>query len=201
MPRSAAAAVPRSRRAHHFAAQVARRRRDGGHELGLGHIAVAVHAADLLDQVLLEAHVLGGARGGHRHRPGIARGVLDAESQPAERRGDGVVVHVEAQDRAQPRGSQRHRASRVGPLARVPGRTRQAQVRARRAQEVHRVRRGHGFDGRSDGLRHRNVLACYTHLHALGSEGWAPALVHAATRYHSAAGAAELEVGDMHVPD
>jgi len=64
-----------------------------------------------------------------------------------------------------------------------------------------RVRRGHGFDGRSDGLRHRNVLACYTHLHALGSEGWAPALVHAATRYHSAAGSAEVEVGDMHVPD
>lgn len=43
-----------------------------------------------------------------------------------------------------------------------------------------RVRRGHGFDGESDGLCTRNVLASYTHVHALGAEGWAPALVRAA---------------------
>ncbi len=46
-----------------------------------------------------------------------------------------------------------------------------------------RVRRGFGFDGESDGLCHRNVLACYTHVHALGTETWAPALVRAATRF------------------
>jgi cobyrinic acid a,c-diamide synthase len=43
-----------------------------------------------------------------------------------------------------------------------------------------RVRRGHGFDGRRDGLCYRNVMACYTHVHALGTEGWAPGLVAAA---------------------
>lgn len=39
------------------------------------------------------------------------------------------------------------------------------------------VRRGRGFDGRRDGLCYRNVLATYTHLHALGVPGWAPAVV------------------------
>jgi cobyrinic acid a,c-diamide synthase len=48
-----------------------------------------------------------------------------------------------------------------------------------------RVRRGHGFDGRHDGLCHRNVLACYTHVHALGTEGWAASLVRAAARFRS----------------
>ncbi|UCC84067.1 MAG: cobyrinate a,c-diamide synthase [Gemmatimonadota bacterium] len=46
-----------------------------------------------------------------------------------------------------------------------------------------RVQRGHAFDGERDGLCHRNVLACYTHVHALGTESWAPALVRAAARF------------------
>jgi cobyrinic acid a,c-diamide synthase len=46
-----------------------------------------------------------------------------------------------------------------------------------------RVHRGHAFDGERDGLCHRNVLACYTHVHALGTESWAPALVRAAARF------------------
>jgi cobyrinic acid a,c-diamide synthase len=46
-----------------------------------------------------------------------------------------------------------------------------------------RVRRGYGFDGQRDGLVYRNVLACYTHLHALGTESWAPSVVRAATKY------------------
>jgi len=45
-----------------------------------------------------------------------------------------------------------------------------------------RVCRGHGFDGQHDGLCYRNVLACYTHVHALGTEHWAPSLVRAAVR-------------------
>jgi cobyrinic acid a,c-diamide synthase len=49
-----------------------------------------------------------------------------------------------------------------------------------------RVGRGHGFDGERDGLVHRNVLACYTHIHALGTPGWAPALVQAAIRFRGA---------------
>jgi cobyrinic acid a,c-diamide synthase len=49
-----------------------------------------------------------------------------------------------------------------------------------------RVRRGHGFDGERDGLCHHNVLACYTHVHALGTEQWAPSVVQAARRYNHA---------------
>ncbi len=49
-----------------------------------------------------------------------------------------------------------------------------------------RVLRGHGFDGERDGLCHRNVLAAYTHLHALGTPTWAPALVRAARGHRSA---------------
>ncbi len=48
-----------------------------------------------------------------------------------------------------------------------------------------RVQRGHGFGGRRDGLCHRNALASYTHIHALGVEGWAASLVRAAERRRS----------------
>jgi cobyrinic acid a,c-diamide synthase len=48
-----------------------------------------------------------------------------------------------------------------------------------------RVRRGYGFGDRHDGLCCGNVLACYTHLHASGSETWAPAVVRAALRSKS----------------
>lgn len=43
--------------------------------------------------------------------------------------------------------------------------------------------RGTGFiDGR-DGIRYKNVLACYTHIHALGTPCWAEALVRNAIEY------------------
>jgi cobyrinic acid a,c-diamide synthase len=48
-----------------------------------------------------------------------------------------------------------------------------------------RVVRGHGFDGQKDGICYRNVLASYTHVHALGTETWAPALVRAAVGHRS----------------
>ncbi len=48
-----------------------------------------------------------------------------------------------------------------------------------------RVRRGYGFDGQRDGLCVHNVLATYTHLHALGTESWAPSLVRAAARFRA----------------
>ena len=50
-----------------------------------------------------------------------------------------------------------------------------------------RVRRGYAFDGQRDGLSQGNVLACYTHVHALGVESWAPALVQAAVKFKSRA--------------
>ena len=46
-----------------------------------------------------------------------------------------------------------------------------------------RVRRGFGCDGQRDGLCRHNVLASYTHLHALGTVGWAASVVRAAVRY------------------
>ena len=47
------------------------------------------------------------------------------------------------------------------------------------------VRRGYGFDGEHDGFCHGNVLACYTHVHALGVPGWAASIVGAAIRFKS----------------
>jgi cobyrinic acid a,c-diamide synthase len=40
--------------------------------------------------------------------------------------------------------------------------------------------RGGGIADGRDGFCRGNVLATYTHLHALGTPGWAPALVRAA---------------------
>ena len=48
-----------------------------------------------------------------------------------------------------------------------------------------RVRRGYGFDGQRDGLCYRNVLASYTHVHALGTESWAPSIIRAAAAFSS----------------
>ncbi len=42
---------------------------------------------------------------------------------------------------------------------------------------AYRLTRGHGVDGRHDGIVYKNVLASYTHLHALGVPGWADAFV------------------------
>jgi cobyrinic acid a,c-diamide synthase len=52
-----------------------------------------------------------------------------------------------------------------------------------------RVHRGFGCDGRRDGLSRHNVLASYTHVHALGTPAWAPALVRAGVGYRTAAAA------------
>jgi cobyrinic acid a,c-diamide synthase len=40
-----------------------------------------------------------------------------------------------------------------------------------------KAKRGHGFDGQRDGLIYKNVLASYTHVHALGVREWAVSLV------------------------
>ncbi|MBE0429112.1 MAG: hydrogenobyrinic acid a,c-diamide synthase (glutamine-hydrolyzing) [Thermoleophilia bacterium] len=44
-------------------------------------------------------------------------------------------------------------------------------------QFAYRVTRGSGVDGEHDGIVHRNVMASYTHLHSLGSPGWAEGFV------------------------
>lgn len=40
------------------------------------------------------------------------------------------------------------------------------------ARFAFRVLRGHGIDGRHDGLVHRHVLACYAHLRDIAGSGW-----------------------------
>jgi cobyrinic acid a,c-diamide synthase len=47
------------------------------------------------------------------------------------------------------------------------------------------VNRGGGIDGKRDGLVHKNVVAAYTHIHALGTPQWAPALVRKARAYRT----------------
>ena len=63
-----------------------------------------------------------------------------------------------------------------------------------------RVSRGTGMAGQREGLLFRNVLATYTHLHALGCPQWARALVRRAREYH---GDTDLEANPSHpgVPD
>ncbi|CAN2039376.1 Cobyrinate a,c-diamide synthase [Candidatus Magnetomoraceae bacterium gMMP-15] len=43
--------------------------------------------------------------------------------------------------------------------------------------------RGSGFKNHRDGICYKNVLATYTHLHALGTSSWAPALVKQALKF------------------
>ena len=50
---------------------------------------------------------------------------------------------------------------------------------------VFRMKRGVGIHGDRDGLLYKNVLATYTHIHALGNPGWAGALVRNAVAFRS----------------
>jgi cobyrinic acid a,c-diamide synthase len=50
---------------------------------------------------------------------------------------------------------------------------------------VFSMRRGHGMDGAGDGIVYKNVLATYTHLHALGSPLWAEGMVKKAREYRA----------------
>lgn len=47
------------------------------------------------------------------------------------------------------------------------------------------VKRGVGFNQGRDGLVYKNVLALYTHIHAVGTPEWAPALVSRAKEFKS----------------
>ncbi len=45
------------------------------------------------------------------------------------------------------------------------------------ADLVFQMERGVGFTEKRDGLLYKNTLALYTHVHALGTPEWAPAMV------------------------
>jgi cobyrinic acid a,c-diamide synthase len=51
------------------------------------------------------------------------------------------------------------------------------------ANLVFHMTRGAGICGHRDGFVYKNVLATYTHLHALGAPEWAPALVRQAREH------------------
>jgi cobyrinic acid a,c-diamide synthase len=50
---------------------------------------------------------------------------------------------------------------------------------------AYHVTRGGGINGKGDGLAYKNVLAAYTHLHALGTPEWAPSMVKKAREYRT----------------
>jgi len=62
-----------------------------------------------------------------------------------------------------------------------------------------KMHRGYGYDGGHDGLCQGNVLASYTHVHALGATDWASALVQTAVRFksHSSGESASDSAGDL----
>ncbi len=47
---------------------------------------------------------------------------------------------------------------------------------------AYQIKRGHGIDGKRDGVLYKNMFATYTHLHALGTPCWAEAFVSLAAR-------------------
>ena len=47
---------------------------------------------------------------------------------------------------------------------------------------AYQIRRGHGIDGKRDGILYKNMFATYMHLHALGIPHWAEAFVSLAVR-------------------
>lgn len=59
-----------------------------------------------------------------------------------------------------------------------------------------RVRKGYGIDGRRDGWCKKNILAGFTHLHALGTPEWAEGLIDRAIRYKIEKLAASVPVHD-----
>jgi cobyrinic acid a,c-diamide synthase len=48
---------------------------------------------------------------------------------------------------------------------------------------AYEVSRGGGIDGKGDGLMYKNVVAAYTHIHALATPEWAGSMVRKAREY------------------
>jgi cobyrinic acid a,c-diamide synthase len=56
---------------------------------------------------------------------------------------------------------------------------------SRKSELVFRMQRGAGIEKDRDGIVYKNVLATYTHVHALGTPGWAPALIRNAVKFQN----------------
>jgi len=61
--------------------------------------------------------------------------------------------------------------------------SRVSQRDSQKSELVFRMQRGAGIEKDRDGILYKNVLATYTHVHALGTPGWAPALVRNALNF------------------
>ena len=62
-------------------------------------------------------------------------------------------------------------------------------ILAREDQETHTafsIQKGTGIDGAREGLCRKNILAGFTHLHALATPGWADAIIDCAEQYRTA---------------
>jgi len=53
---------------------------------------------------------------------------------------------------------------------------------------AYEVERGGGIDGKGDGLMYKNVVAAYTHIHALGTPEWAGSMTKKAREYRKQTG-------------
>jgi cobyrinic acid a,c-diamide synthase len=62
-------------------------------------------------------------------------------------------------------------------------------MREEEAYFCFQMNRGTGVDGDRDGFCRKNILATYSHFHALGSDEWAEALVQSAKWHHTTRGA------------
>jgi cobyrinic acid a,c-diamide synthase len=47
---------------------------------------------------------------------------------------------------------------------------------------AYEIRRGHGIDGKKDGIVYNNMMASYLHLHALGTAEWAESFISLVSR-------------------
>jgi cobyrinic acid a,c-diamide synthase len=57
------------------------------------------------------------------------------------------------------------------------------------------MKRGQGLQDKSDGICFRNVLATYTHLHALGTPEWSAGLMRRAVEHRRRKNATDRESG------
>jgi cobyrinic acid a,c-diamide synthase len=63
--------------------------------------------------------------------------------------------------------------------------SRVSKLAAEKCNLVFRMQRGEGIDKGRDGLVYKNVLATYTHVHAIGTPQWAVALIRNATQFRN----------------
>ena len=60
---------------------------------------------------------------------------------------------------------------------------------------AYHVERGQGIDGKGDGIVYKSIVASYTHIHALATPQWAPAMVRKAREYRKNTQRAGKEAG------